>query len=189
MNRTLPFLACLLLSGIALPAQIVSFFPAFSPAVTTGAVGLAATQTAQLNVVNLNTTSPSTTTTPTVGCQVQLEFWDSTGKMVKSLAISDLAPGATGSLQIKLTDVTTNTSPLRTEVRGVVRRTTTTPPQTGVTIPAGPILQPIAIPASCSVAITLEVFDSTTGVTQSLTSDLHALEDFTTVVPLGALGR
>jgi hypothetical protein len=182
MNRTLLTLVALLLSGAPLLAQIVSI-PTFAPAVTTGAVGLAASQTAQLNVVNLTTAN-----TPTLSCQVQLEFWDAQGKLVKSLSIPSLVPGATASLQIKLTDVTNNTSPLRTEVRGVVRRTTT-PPPTGVSTTPTPTPQPIAfIPASCVVATTMEMFDSTTGVTQALTSDLHALHDFT-ILPLGATNR
>ena len=186
MNRTLVTLAALLLLGAPLPAQIVSI-ATYSPAVTTGAVGLAASQTAQLNVVSLTTASTTTPTTPTVACQVQLEFWDAQGKLVKSMSVPSLAPGATAFLQIKLTDVTASTSPLRTEVRGVVRHTTPTP-QTGTTIPAGPILQPIFIAASCAVATTLEISDSTTGVTQALTSDLHTLQD-STVVPLPAAGR
>jgi hypothetical protein len=186
MNRTLLTLAGLLLSGTVLWAQTVSI-PTFAPAVTTGAVGLAASQTAQLNVVSL-TTASITTTTPTVACQVQLEFWDAQGKLVKSLSIPNLAPGAIASLEIKLTDVTTNTSPLRNEVRGVVRRTTT-PPPTGVSTTPTPTPQPITfIPFSCSVATTLEIFDTSTGVTQALTSDLHTLEDFI-VMPLPALGR
>jgi hypothetical protein len=185
MNRTLLALAGLLLSGTALPAQTVSI-ATFSPAVTTGAVGLAASQTAQLNVVSLATAS--TTATPTLICQVQLEFWDAQGKLVKSLMIPSLAPGATAFLRLTLAEVTTNTSPLRTEVRGVVRRTTATA-QTGVTIPATPILQPIAfIPASCAVATTLEIFETTTGVTQALTSDLHALENFG-ILPQSSTGR
>jgi hypothetical protein len=190
MNRTLLTLAALLLSGAPLPAQIVSF-PTFSAAVTTGAVGLAMTQTAQLNVVNLNVASTTSTisTTPTIACQVQLEFWDSTGKMVKSLAITNLAPGATGSLQLKFSEVTTNnTSPPRTDIRGVVRRTTPAP-VTGVSVTPTPIAQPIAfIQPSCAVATTLEIFDSGSGVTQSLTSDMHALEDFT-ILPLGITNR
>jgi hypothetical protein len=194
MNRTLLTLVGLLVGALNLPGQIATF-PNFAPAVTTGAVGLAASQTAQLNVVNLITANSTTSTTPTTACPVQLEFWDSMGKLVKSLAISNLSPGATGSLQLKLTEVTTNTSPLRTEVRGVVRRTTPTPtPGTGTSpilpgVPPG-ASQTIIFAPACSVATTLEVFDTTTGVTQSLTSDLHALEDFTTVVPLPAmLGR
>jgi hypothetical protein len=196
MNFTLRPLAALLLSGAPLLAQIINIpaIPTFAPAVTTGAVGLAASQTAQLNVVNLNTASAPATTTPTVPCQVQLEFWDSQGKLVKSLSIPNqtipsLAPGATASLQIKLTDVTTNTSPLRTEIRGVVRRYAPSP-ATGVTTTPTPIAQPIAFyPASCTVATTLEIFDTATGVTQSLTSDMRVLENFT-ILPLeGATGR
>jgi hypothetical protein len=194
MNRTLLTLAALLLSGAPLLAQF-TFISTFAPAVTTGAVGLAASQTAQLNVVSLATATPPCSppqacpAIPTPLCQVQLEFWDSQGKMVKSpLVISNLAPGATASLQIKLTDVTTSTSPLRTEVRGVVRRMTPTL-ATGVSTPPTPIPQPIAFaPASCAVATTLEIFDTTTGVTQALTSDLHALENFG-ILPLSASGR
>jgi hypothetical protein len=66
---------------------------------------------------------------------------------------------------------------------------TTTPPPTGGTVPPTPTPQPITFfPLSCSLATTLEIFDTTSGVTQALTSDLHALEDFT-VVPLIAAGR
>ena len=186
MNRTLLTLGALLLWGTALAAQIVSI-PTFAPAVTTGAIGLAASQTAQLNVVNLNVAS-TPSTTPTTACQVQLEFWDSTGKMVKSSGSITVAPGATGSLQITLSEVTTaNTSPQRAEIRGVVRRTPPAP-ATGVSVTPTPVAQPIAFfQPSCAVATTLEIFDST-GVTQVLTSDLHTLEDFT-IVPLTTTGR
>lgn len=189
MNRTLSsVLAALLLSGAPLLAQVS--FPNFflTPATSTGVVGLAASQTAQLNVVNL-VTAGTTTTTPTVPCQVQLEFWDSQGKMVKmSPTPITLAPGAAAFLQIKLSDVTSPTSPLRTEVRGVVRRPTPTP-QTGVTIPPGTTVQPIFYPAYCTVATTLEIFDTTSGVTQSLTSDMHVLENFAILPPVAATGR
>jgi hypothetical protein len=36
---------------------------------------------------------------------------------------------------------------------------------------------------------TLEIFDTTSGVTQMLTSDLHALENFTIPPPVAATGR
>jgi len=189
MNHTLSSaLAGLLFSGAPLIAQIIGFptIPTFSPAVTTGAVGLAASQTAQLNVVNLIPAgSATTTTTPVLPCQIQLEFWDAQGKLVKSLSIPSLAPSATASLQIKLAEVITNTAPLRTEIRGVMRRETPTPAP-GVTATPTPIAQPIAFfPASCAVATTLEIFDTATGVTQALTSDLHAMEQFN-ILPLAA---
>jgi hypothetical protein len=148
--------------------------PTFVAAVSTGMVGLAATQTAQLNVVNLTTTS--STATVSFPCEVQLEFWDSQGKMVKSLPIASLAPGAAGLLQIKLADVTSNTSPLRTEIRGVLRSNPL--PTSGQEMPFFP-----AIPASCIVAATLEVFDNATGVMQSLTSDMHSIQTIE-VVPV-----
>src|SRR5215469_1611247 len=158
-----------LVVGILLPVRSLSAqstTPVFWTASSTGMMGLAAAQTVQINVVNLSTTTMSTT--PVAPCEVQLEFWDATGKMIKSTTISNLAPGTAGQFQIKLTDVTTSTSTLRTEVRGVVR---TNPLPTAGSGTA----TPIAYPFSCSVATTLEVFDNGTGVTQSLTSDLHAL--------------
>ena len=188
MNRTFRPLAGLLLSGAPLLAQIINMpiIPTFAPALTTGAVGLAASQTAQLNVVNLIPAGATATTTPVLPCQVQLEFWDAQGKMVKSSVVNNLAAGAAASLQIKLADVTTNTA-LRTEIRGVVRRAAQ-PGQMGPG-PMTPIAQPIAfVPASCAVATTLEIFDTATGVTQLLTSDQHAMEQFT-ILPLTANGR
>lgn len=158
-----------LLAGLVMPAGSLTAQTAISflSASSTGMMGLAATQTAQLNVVNL---SPATTTnSPVAPCEVQLEFWDATGKMVKSTTISNLAPGAAGSFQIKLADVTTSTSTLRTEIRGVVRSNPLTPAAgTGVATP-------IAYPFGCSIVTTLEVFDNGTGVTQSSTSDLRPL--------------
>jgi hypothetical protein len=168
--------ACLLLTGVSLLAQ-TSTTPTFFSAVSTGMVGLAATQTAQLNVVNL---SPAPTTPPVSPCEVQLEFWDSAGKMVKSKLIANLAPGTADSLQIKLTDVTAPTSPLRTEVRGLMRSTPLTPAGSGgSTLP----MYPIPYVPNCNTMLTLEVFDAATGVTQALTSDTRAVQTVG-IVPL-----
>jgi hypothetical protein len=144
-------------------------------------VGLAASQTAQLSVVNLTPATTANSTMPFVPCQVQLEFWDTQGNLVKSGFTGNLASGATFSLQLKLTEVTTNTSPLRTQIRGVVRqsRALVTPADPGEQAPAIPTF----VPLSCAVATTLEVFDTTSGVTQALTSDLHAMSEFN-IVPL-----
>jgi hypothetical protein len=142
-------------------------------------VGLAASKTAQLNVVNL---SPTPATTPVSPCEVQLEFWDSAGKMVKSKLIANLVPGTADSLQIKLTDVTAPTSPQRTGVRGLMCSTPLMPVGSGgSTLPT----YPIPYVPSCNPVLMLEVFDTATGVTQSLTSDTRAVQTIG-IVPLMA---
>ena len=158
---------------VSAAAAQTSTTPTFLSAVSTGMVGLASSQTAQLNVVNLSST-PSTATAAASTCTVQLEFWDSQGKTIKSSQIANLAPGTAGALQIKLLDVTSAAG--RTDVRGVVRSnpvttTMTQPgnPQQGIAFPIGP---------RCNVMTTLEVFDTTTGVAQSLTSDTRPLQTF-----------
>jgi hypothetical protein len=174
----LVYLCALCLLASAAIAQTTST-PTFLTAVSTGMVGLAGSQTAQLNVVNLSSTPPTSSAAATSPCEVQLEFWDPQNKLVKSLQITNLSPGTAGSLQIKLPDVATSAT--RTDVRGVVRTTpatfTTTSPQ-----PGQPVM-PIAFPARCSVATTLEVFDSATGVTQALTSDTKSIQPVS-IVPL-----
>ena len=163
------------LAALPLAAQSATT-TTFLSASSTGMMGLAATQTAQLNVVNLSAAATTANTTTIAPCEVQLEFWDATGKMIKSTTIANLAPGAAGSFSIRLADVATSTSTLRTEVRGVVRTSPLTTSGSGVAIP-------IAYPLNCSVATTMEIFDNGTGVTQSSTSDLRALSGGV-VVPL-----
>lgn len=155
--------AAIVLASVPLAAQTTTSAPVFLSVVTTGMLGLAGSQTAQLNVVNLAIASTASVTP----CEVQLEFWDATGKLVKSSAIADLGQGAAGSLQLKLGEVTTATSSLRTEIRALVRSNALTPSASGI---AAVLYQP-----GCSVVTTLEVFDTVSGVTQSMTSDVHAL--------------
>ena len=124
-------------------------------------------------MVNLST-APTTTTNPVAACQVELEFWDAAGKLVKSSSIANLAPGTAGSLNLKLAEVTTNTSPLRTEIRGVVRSNPISPTASGGS--TTPPLLPVVYSQWCNVMTTLEVFDNSTGVTQAFTSDTRALQ-------------
>jgi len=177
--KSLYLFACILLTTVSLFAQ-TSTIPTFISAVSTGMVGIAAAQTAQLNVVNLSPT-PATSTTPVSACEVQLEFWDSAGKMVKSKLIASLAPGATDSLQIKLADVTAPTSPLRTEIRGLMRSNPLAPPASGGS--TSPVY-PIPYPLRCNPTVTLQLFDTATGVTQLLTSDTRALQTIAIFTPM-----
>jgi len=177
ISMVISSVAAILLASVPLGAQTTSS-PIFLSVVSTGMMGLAGSQTAQVNVVNFANASSTKTT---AACEVQLEFWDATGKMIKSSTIADLAQGAAGSLQLKLGEVTTATSALRSEIRAVVRSNALTPSAAGGT--------PVAVfyPLGCSVVATLEVFDTVSGVTQAITSDVHALANV--VLPLaGSMG-
>jgi len=191
-------LLALLVVGGGVLAQTSTTTPNYQSVVTTGMVGIAASQTAQLNVLNITMAATiASLTAPT--CPVEMDFYDSQGRSVKSTSVSNLAPGAAASLTLKLSEFPT-ASPvaLHTLVRGVVKTNpaasgtptpgttgsgTTGPGTTAPTLPGGVVvLPPIYYAPGCSVFTTLEVFDSTGGVTQTFTSDTRALESF--VVPL-----
>jgi len=130
----------------------------YTSSVTTGMVGLAATQTAQLNVLNLG--APTLTASPVALCAVELSFYDAQNKLLNS-STATIVPGAAASLTLgytKLPPVAIGFHPL---IRGVVR-TVAVPSAAAVASP---------IPASCNLFVTLELFDSMTGVSHIVTSD------------------
>lgn len=137
--------------------------PTFESAVTTGLVGFApSTQTAQLNVLNLANPLASTTTNT---CPTDLEFHDAQNNVLKSLQVSNVPAGTAVSLTFRLSDLPAGTVVFRTDIRGVVKSNP---------IVTGPIAAGTAtlIPFStCAFLTTLELFDNTTGVTQTFTSD------------------
>jgi hypothetical protein len=162
-------LALLIPAGLA-TAQTTNT-PTFESAVTTGIVGWApATQTAQLNVLNTSavaaTTTNTTTTVPAVVCPVDLEFRDAQDNVLKTLQVSTLAPGIAASLSLKLADLATAPTGLRVAIRAVVKSN----PITSGPIPAGGTMI-LAFPSACTILPTLELFDTSTGVTQMFTSD------------------
>ena len=66
--------------------------------VTTGIVGVTSTQTARLNVLNLQPVTPGVTAAV---CPATLEFYDATGALLKQLAVTNILPGAAASLAFK----------------------------------------------------------------------------------------
>ncbi len=147
--------------------------PTYESSVTTGIVGWApASQTAQLNVLNTGgifaaiTTSTSTTTA--AACPVELAFYDAQDNLLKSLQVSNVAAGTAASLTLKLADLTTSSTALRLDIRGVVK---SNPIVTGP-IPAGNMPM-IPVFSTCTIVPTLELFDTSTGVTQTFTSDMR----------------
>ena len=169
---TSALLALLIFAGLA-TAQTAATTPTYESAVTTGIVTMMPqTQTAQLNVLNtggifaLATSTTTTTTNPVAACPVELEFRDAQNNVLKSLSVGNLAAGTSATLTMKISDLPAAAVVFRLGIRGVVKSN----PIVSGPIPAASM--PI-IPffSSCSVLPTLELFDTSTGVTQTFTSD------------------
>jgi hypothetical protein len=158
--------------------------PTFQLAVTTGVVGIALSQTAQLNVLNL---TPVIAGVTAVICTAQLEFYDAQGTLVKQMLVNNILPGTAASLPLKRLDITSvPPATPRAEVRGVVRTgPSPTPPPAGTAGGAPTIAFPV--PLGCQVMITLEVFDDATGITHVVTTDTRPMFNFG-ILPLGIGG-
>ncbi|HTS27858.1 MAG TPA: hypothetical protein VMH81_18415, partial [Bryobacteraceae bacterium] len=132
---------------------------------TTGMVGITLSQTARLNVLNLNPV-PVSTNLPALpaNCNVEMQFVDTKNNVLKQNTVANFAPQTATSLDLNA--ATTNISgptAQRSQIRGVV---IVNPPTTSTTPSA---------PGRCSVAVTLEVFDNTSGSTVSLPTDVHVI--------------
>jgi len=163
-------LALLLSAGLA-TAQTTAT-PTYESAVTTGIVTMMPqTQTAQLNVLNTGsavavaTSSPGSTTPPVVACPVELEFRDTQNNVLKSMSVSNLAPGTAATLTMKISDLPAVALVFRLGIRGVVK---SNPFNFASFLTGG---MPVIAFSSCSVLPTLELFDTSTGITQTLVSD------------------
>ena len=146
--------------SMAQNAIVVEPMSMVQPAVTTGMVGLTTNQTARLSVLNLNSTSTTTATlTPPINCTVELQFFDAQNKSLKQAVVPNFAPQTATTLDLKRSEITTQTAN-RAEIRGVV---TVNPGPTPVASPS--------IPGYCTVFTTLQIFDTATGFTVVFTSD------------------
>jgi hypothetical protein len=158
------------LFGPELMAQTMLPIP-LEQTMTTGMVGFSLNQTARLNVLNLNA-FPATASTAS-NCTVQMQFLDPQNNILKQNTVSNLAPQTATSLDLDRKLVTAQTS-LRAQLRGAV--IVNPPPVT-----AGSSTTPVA-QGYCTVMVTLEVFDDTTGSTVLLTSDTRTIN--VGIVPL-----
>ena len=155
-------LAGLLLFGSQFLAQAQTV-PASIPGttVTTGIVGVTGTQTARLNVLNLQPVIPGVAA---VLCPATLEFYDDTGAQLKQLALTNISPANAASLVFKPA-ISSTAVGARAQIRAVVFT-----PSTTVT---GPIFMQVR--PGCSVMASLEIIDDATGATHSFTTDLRAM--------------
>ncbi len=165
---TSALLALLISAGLATAQTTTTTTPTYESTVTTGMVGyMPSTQTAQLNVLNTGGLfANSAATTPVAACPVELEIYDGQNNVLKSLQVTNVAPGTEASLTFKLSDLPAGTVVFRLDIRGVVKSN----PIVGGPIPAASATM-IPVFSTCSFVTTLELFDTSTGVTQTLTSD------------------
>jgi len=164
-------LLALLISAGWCAAQTTS--PTFETSVSTGIVGwVLAAQTAQLNVLNLSAVTAvagASSTTATPACPVEIEFHDAQNNILKSLQVTNLAPGAAVSLTLTPADFQPPPLPTigRFGIRGVVKYNSIVVQPTSIL--SGPGLTSLF--STCSIMTTLELYDNATGVTQTFTSD------------------
>jgi hypothetical protein len=161
-------LAGLLLSGGQFLAQaqtVSSNTPGM--VLTTGIVGVTSTQTARLNVLNLQPVIPGVAA---VACPATLEFYDDTGAQLKQLALTNISPATAASLVFQ--PAIFGTVSARAQIRAVVFTPASTVPNPG----AGPTPMPaMPVRAGCNVMASLEIIDAATGVTHTFTTDLRSM--------------
>jgi hypothetical protein len=133
-------------AAVAQTASSSAVMPAFR---TSGMVGLAAGQTARLNVMNPGTEGPAIAGP---SCSAQLAFVNAAGLVLKSLLVNVPAGQSTPFDLEREVDLASVTG-LRVEVRATIK-----PPASVATATANA--------ATCRLIPTLEVFDDATGRTQ-----------------------
>jgi hypothetical protein len=142
---------------------------------TTGIVGVTSTQTARLNVLNLQPVIPGVTA---VMCPATLEFYDDTGALLKQLAVTNISPATAANLVFKPAVPSTAVG-ARAQIRAVV----VTPsisvvyPGTEPPTPSMPVIR------GCSVMASLEIIDDATGTTHTITTDLRSMPAYS-ILPL-----
>jgi hypothetical protein len=172
----------LLVSAAQLAAQVTTpITPTPTPIsivpqiLSTAILGFASSQTAELNVVNL---VPAATTTLPV-CEVQLAFYDAQNRLLKQGAATNVGPFASTSLSLGRGDLpSSSASALRVSIRGQVS-TVLTPTTTGTSSTTAAGLN------TCSLVVSLELYDNVTGVTQLFTTDTRSV--YSGPVPVFAL--
>lgn len=126
-------------------------------------VGLAASETAQVNVTNLAANASNGTA---ASCTGTISFVNPGGSTIGTAASFTVASGKTDSVTLPYASTAASG---RTEVRGVITLTTTS-----------------SAPAPCNLVSSMETFDSTSGVTHAYFAGPQATVN---VRPTPILGR
>ena len=126
----------------------------YTPTISFGMIGLGNNGTARLNVVNLVRTPPPVASpiaqTP---CKVELDLYDSQGKLIKQKTIANLGYGQADFVDVLRSELATTVA--HVELTGVVKVSS-------------------SLSIFCSVSATLEVFDSVTGTTSAILAGASA---------------
>jgi hypothetical protein len=139
--RWLPFLAFMAMASAQTTLPLVLPSPSFS----FGMAGLAAGQSVRLNVLNLVRTPPPVAIAQ-FPCKVEIDLYDSTGKMVKQKVVANLGYGQADFLDLDRTELAGSQ---RIEISG------------GVVVGSNQSF-------FCSIAPNLEVYDTSTGKTTAV---------------------
>jgi hypothetical protein len=137
------------LNTLALSAQVV---PASSTVQTTGMVGLADAQTAQLNLLNPGVLPPALG----VICSATVAFMDASGAALKSGTVT-VIPGKAGAIDLRSDTDLKLVAGDRREIRATITTPPFPPPPTASATPVAGV--------PCKLIPTLEIFDTTSGRT------------------------
>ena len=118
-----------------------------SPTFSFGMIGLGTGQTARLNVVNLMRTAPPIAISLFQPCKVELDLYDSQGKLIKQKTVANLGFGQADFVDLLRSEL--NTTAAHVNVSGVVKIGTNQS-------------------LTCLPSATLEIFDNVTGATTAL---------------------
>lgn len=142
---------------------------------TTGIVGVTSTQTARLNVLNLQPVIPGVAA---VICPATLEFYDDSGALLKQLAVTNISPATAANLAFK-PPVASTAAGARAQIRAVV----VTPTNFVVTPGTEPPTPALPVSRACNVMASLEIIDDATGATHIFTTDLRSMPAYS-ILPM-----
>jgi hypothetical protein len=135
-------------TALALSAQVIPV----GTLQTTGMIGIAESQTAQLNLLNPGLQAPAIGIT----CTAAVAFVDGTGTVLKTTTLN-VAPGTSQPFDIRSdTDLNIVVAGDRREIRATILIPAVLPPATGSTATPVP---------ACKLIPTLEIFDTVSGRT------------------------
>lgn len=150
MSKLVHLTCAFALGAMALSAQTAT--PTLPIVKTTGMVGLADAQTAQLNLLNPGVAAPATG----VVCTVGVSFVDASGTVIKSATLA-VPPGKSMSFIVR-SDVDLHLlAGDRRELRATISIPAVPPPSTATSTAPAP---------SCDVIPTLEILDTVSGRSQ-----------------------
>jgi len=160
-------LTCALaLSAAAVSAQAI---PASATAETTGMIGVAYGQTAQLNLLNPGVLPPATG----VACTATVWFVDASGTVRKSTSVT-VNPGTSAPFDLRSDTDLAIINGARVDIRAVIAIPAIPPPTAGSTQPMVP---------ACKLIPTLEIFDYITGRTLVTLGHVEAIPAAPTTNP------